>query len=145
MIQCGKQAVARSEQCLLVWQAFPHPSSSTWMVRVGQLLSPLSSRRLILGWFQNPVFCSFLLGLSPGWSARCTSARSARRRWTWDGRHGEAPLHGLWTSLLVLSRECGNEPRPLKGNHQGWFIGVIPSFPAEHQQASFRATLCCTR
>ena len=30
--------------------------------------------------------------------------------------------------LLVLSRECGNEPG-------GLLKGVIPSFPAEHQQA----------
>ena len=29
--------------------------------------------------------------------------------------------------LLVLSRECGNEPRDsLKGIHKEWFIGVIP-------------------
>ena len=40
-------------------------------------------------------------------------------------------------SLLVPSRECGNEPRDsLKGNHEGWLIRVIPSFPAERQQIS---------
>ena len=35
----------------------------------------------------------------------------------------------------AISREQGNEPGDsLKGNHRGWFIRVIPSFPAEHQQ-----------
>ena len=39
------------------------------------------------------------------------------------------------SNVLVLSRECGNEPSiPLKGNHKGWFVNDIPSFPAEHQQ-----------
>ena len=38
-------------------------------------------------------------------------------------------------NLLVLSRECGIEHRDsLKGNHRGWFIRVILSFPAERQQ-----------
>ena len=37
--------------------------------------------------------------------------------------------------LLVLSRKCGNERRgPLKGNHNGWFMGFIPSFPTEQKQ-----------
>ena len=36
--------------------------------------------------------------------------------------------------LLVLSRECGNEP---EDSLTEWFIGVIPSFPAEHQQELF--------
>ena len=37
--------------------------------------------------------------------------------------------------FLVLGRACGSEPRgSLKGNHKGWFIGGIPSFPAENQQ-----------
>ena len=37
--------------------------------------------------------------------------------------------------LLVLCKECGNEPRDsLKGSHKGRFVEVIPSFPTEHQQ-----------
>ena len=36
-------------------------------------------------------------------------------------------------------REVGNEKwnapgDSLEGNHEGWFIGIIPSFPTEHQQ-----------
>ena len=38
-------------------------------------------------------------------------------------------------TLGARSRECGNEPRdPLKGNRKGWFVRVMPSIPAEHQQ-----------
>ena len=57
------------------------------------------------------VVCPFFLVRGGGWKSVC-----------------------LGTYLLVLSRECGNEPRdPLK-EAKGWFIRVIPSFPAEHQQ-----------
>ena len=43
--------------------------------------------------------------------------------------------------LLVLIRKIGNEPRgPLKGNHNGWFVGVIPTFPT-----SRTSTFCFTR
>ena len=42
----------------------------------------------------------------------------------------------LTTNLLVLSRECGNEPRraPLKGSHQleGLYRSLHVSFPAFH-------------
>ena len=45
-------------------------------------------------------------------------------------------------NLLVLSRECGNEPGEyLKGHHKGWFIGVISSFPPEHQKETTKVTL----
>ena len=34
-----------------------------------------------------------------------------------------------------MTQGFGNEPGDsLNGNHRGWFIGVIPSFPAEDQQ-----------
>ena len=37
---------------------------------------------------------------------------------------------------LAGAQVCGNEPGDsLKGSRKGWFIGVIPSFPTEHQQA----------
>ena len=32
----------------------------------------------------------------------------------------------------------------LKGNHTGWFVGVIPSFPAENQQGSLLKGLTTT-
>ena len=35
---------------------------------------------------------------------------------------------------MLLSRERGNEPEDPLGNQRGWFIGVILSFPVEHQQ-----------
>ena len=44
----------------------------------------------------------------------------------------------LWGSPSCGSRRLAGAQQgmrdPLKGHHKGWFAGVIPSFPAEHQQ-----------
>ena len=62
-----------------------------------------------------------------------------------NGAKLESPPY--WDPLKGMTQSVGNEPVVVGGppwglsralqrseaNHKGWFIGVIPSFPAEHQ------------
>ena len=49
------------------------------------------------------------------------------------------PKRGLAGAQWGMTQGAGNEPKgdSLKENHKGSFIGVIPAFPAEHQQVVF--------
>ena len=66
---------------------------------------------------------------------RVTSG-ACRRTWL-GGRNSKSvscSKQSLAEHELAGASSEGNEPGgPLKG-YKGWFIGVIPSFPAEHQQ-----------
>ena len=64
--------------------------------------------------------------------------------WNWFQGKPEVESHGAFFCgfrilkfgfLLLAGAPLWNKPRgPLTGNRKEWFIGVIPSFPAEHQQ-----------
>ena len=41
---------------------------------------------------------------------------------------------GTYKMTKSGSQESTGFGDSLKGNHKGWFMGVIPSFPAENQQ-----------